>query len=66
MSDSNLSKIVYYSIAGFGVILSAAVTIYFLTSKDEAGDMGDFKSELASLGEIKMVKENGVSVIQFK
>jgi hypothetical protein len=66
MSDSHLSKIVYYSIAGFGVILSAAVTIYLLTSKDEAGDMGDFKSELASLGEIKMVKENGVSVIQFK
>ena len=28
--------------------------------------MGDFKSDLANLGEIKMVKENGVSVIQFK
>lgn len=66
MSDSNLSKIVLYSLAGFGVILSAAATVYLLTSKDDYADMGDFKSELANLGEIKMVKENGVSVIQFK
>jgi len=28
--------------------------------------MGDFKSDLAKLGEIKMVKESGLSVIQFK
>ena len=46
--------------------MSAAVTVYLFTSKDESADMGDFKSDLASLGEIKMVKENGVSVIQFK
>ena len=61
-----MQKIVCYSLAGFGVILSAAVTLYYLTPKEETADMGDFKSDLASLGNIKMVKENGVTVIQFK
>ena len=41
-SDGNSSKIIYYALAGFGVLLSAAVTAYYLAPANEMGDyLGD-------------------------
>lgn len=43
--------------------MSAAATAYFLLPKRDSDDMGDYLDELASLGELKIVKENGVEII---
>ena len=62
--DGSTSRFVLYALAGVGALISVA-GVYFLLPRNNSDIMSDISGELASLGPIKVVKENNVELIHF-